>query len=188
MGPSPPSKMARQLFFTQFLKNIKEIGSITPSSRYLVNRMLDEAPIEDASIIVELGAGTGCFTTEILNRMKPDATLYAFEINNTFCDKLNTINDKRLHVINDSAEHIKQHTTDADIIVSGMPYASLPKELGNRILAEAKRTLKPDGYYLQYQYSLVSKKKIKKHFPHLRVKWEPRNIPPAFFYTCKKEK
>lgn len=147
------------LFFTQYLKNLREIGSITPSSRFLVNNMLNRIDFEHTNTIVELGAGTGCFTKELLNRMKDDATLHSFEINKSFCEVLHTFSDKRLHVINDSAEYISKYVASADVIVSGMPLASLPKEVTEKFLNDVTRVLKPEGSYLQYQYSPLSRKK-----------------------------
>jgi phospholipid N-methyltransferase len=45
--------MSKIKFFTKFFKNRKEIGSITPSSRFLANKMIRSKDIEKAKIILE---------------------------------------------------------------------------------------------------------------------------------------
>jgi len=150
--------------------------------------MLDKVDFDQARTIVELGAGTGCFTKEIINRLHPDAELYTFEINEKFCGVLNTYSDERVHVINDSAENMSKYVQSADVVISGMPLASLPKQVTKNILADATKVLKEDGVYLQYQYSPLSKRKLVEYFGNVNLSFEPLNIPPAVVYSCKKKK
>lgn len=56
----------RKKFFINFLKNWKQIGSITPSSNFLSRKMLKGLDISGAKMIVELGAGTGSITKHII--------------------------------------------------------------------------------------------------------------------------
>ncbi|HMS52577.1 MAG TPA: rRNA adenine N-6-methyltransferase family protein, partial [Chitinophagales bacterium] len=72
--------------------------------------MLEPVVFKPKQVIIELGAGNGCITKELLNRMHPDSQLFSFEVNENFCTMLNsTIQDERLHLINDSAEHLTQY-------------------------------------------------------------------------------
>src|SRR4026209_2837609 len=67
------------LFARNFFKHPKMLGSLIPSSRFLIQGVLKQIDWERAGVVVEYGPGVGTFTTEILRRMRPDATLAAFE-------------------------------------------------------------------------------------------------------------
>ncbi len=43
-----------------------------------------------------------------------------------------------------------------------------------------------DGYFKQFQYSLHTKKHIKRRFPVTKISYTPLNLPPAFIYSCQK--
>ena len=58
----------KRSFITQFLKESKMVGSVRPSSRFLMEKMLQNIDFENSKIIVELGPGTGVFTYEILKK------------------------------------------------------------------------------------------------------------------------
>src|SRR5260370_42022114 len=73
----------RVVFFQEFLKNPRQIGSITPSSRFLERRIVQIAGVASARRVVELGAGTGGTTRSILAALRPDAKILAVEINPT---------------------------------------------------------------------------------------------------------
>ena len=57
------------------------LGSLIPSSRFLVNDVLNQVDWDKARVIVEYGPGVGTITQEILKRMRPDAVLLALELN-----------------------------------------------------------------------------------------------------------
>lgn len=143
-----------------------------------------------ARCIVELGGGTGCITRALLKRMRPDARLIAFELNPTFAQMLESIGDPRLRVVTDSAERIRHYLDEAgfggaDYIISGLPLAVLPKPVTATILDEARSALQVDGAYIQFQYSLVSRRPLSERFSRIRIGFTPWNVPPAFVYVCR---
>ena len=93
-------------FLKESIRNIRTTGSVVRSSRFLVREMLKPVDFKQAKVIVELGAGDGVLTREILKKMHANARLLCFEINPEFCKILNEIKDKRLILIEDSAENI----------------------------------------------------------------------------------
>src|SRR5215831_17475164 len=87
------------LFASNFIRHPHMLGSIIPSSRFLVNQVLAPVDWERAMVIVEYGPGVGTFTAEILKRMRSDARLVVFETNDDFVKFLrNSLPDPRLHV------------------------------------------------------------------------------------------
>jgi len=184
--------MSKIEFLKESIKNLKTVGTVTRSSKYICKAMIKPVNFQDANIIVELGAGDGVITKHILASMKPDATLLAFEVNKKFCEKIRQINDPRLHVIEDTAEKLgeylaKHQFEKADYIISAIPFVSLPDDLGLRIVKECHTYLKDGGLFVQLHYSLLVKKLYQSVFGNVDVSFEPKNIPPAFILTSTKK-
>lgn len=184
--------MSRKSFLKQFWKERKMVGSVIPSSRFLARKMLGSIDFKTTRVIIELGPGNGVFTRMLVEQMHPEAHLFVFELNDAFYDALKReINDPRVHLIHDSAEHIGQYLSEygfqeADVVLSSLPLANFPMTLKNTILSESHRILRSNGLYVQFQYSLNAKKAIQSFFPSLQISFTPANFPPAFVYTCRK--
>lgn len=181
-------------FLKQFLKEKKTVGSVAPSSKHLAKKMLKDVDFENGRTFVELGPGTGVFTREIVKSMHPDAKLFVFELHKPFHDALEAEfkNYIKVTVVNKSAEEIcnviKAHRVEeVDTIISSLPLANFNQKLVHDILTNAYKALKKEGVYVQFQYSLKSKKHIKEVFSNLELSFTARNLPPAFVYTSKKK-
>ncbi len=179
-------------FVKNFWREKKMVGAMSPSSRFLAKKMLQNIDFTKVKTIVELGPGTGVFTRKILEKMRPDAKILVFELNDNFMSALkNEFKDERVILIHDSAEKIghylkENELTTADAIVSSLPLANFPLELKNKILKESHDNMHTDSVYVQFQYSLNAKTAIKSQFPSVEIDFTPINFPPAFVYTCKK--
>ena len=126
-------------FFKESIKNLKTVGTITRSSKYLCRGMIKPVDFDKAKVIVELGAGDGVITEHILKNMTKDCTLLAFEVNKKFCDQIRQIKDDRLIVIEDSAEKLGEYLEkydlgEADYIISAIPFVAFPEELAKSII------------------------------------------------------
>ncbi len=180
-------------FLKESLKSLKTSGTIIPSSRYLVSKLLKGINFKLARLIIEFGPGDGKITKDLLKNLHPDATLIIFEINDSFYDTLLKIEDKRLIVVKESAASVedvlKTNGFDkVDYIVSSLPLTNIPKPITATILENAYKSLKTQGYFMQYQYSLTYYSALKVVFNgNVSLGFEPLNIPPAFIYTCQKE-
>jgi len=168
------------------------LGSIIPSSRFLVHHLIGEIDFYSSRCIVEYGPGIGNITRELLDRMRPDSTLIAIETNEEFVAFLNRhFHDARLNVLHASAAEVSQIMRDlqfdsADYIISGIPYSMMPVPLRNRILLESRRVLHPDGAFIIYQFSNSILPHLKAHFSSVRQEFEPRNVLPARLFYCTK--
>lgn len=183
--------MNRIDFLREGLKHLRTTGTVTPSSQFLCQAMLKKIDFAEAKLLVELGAGNGVITHHILNNMRPDAKLMVFEVQSNFCDILRDIEDDRLVVIQDSAEHLPtylQHHgfTHADHVVSAIPFVILPRQLAHQIVMTCRDSLADGGYFVQMHYSTVMKSFYKSIFPKVKVRFTPLNIPPAFVFWCSK--
>jgi phospholipid N-methyltransferase len=59
------------LFAKNFFQHPKMLGSLIPSSRFLIQRLLRQIDWDQAQVLVEYGPGVGTFTGEILRHMRP---------------------------------------------------------------------------------------------------------------------
>ncbi len=96
-----------------FIKNAflkpKQVGYLFPSTQALIKTIAQQAQLNKAKYIVELGPGTGGTTRGILAQMQDDTQLVAVEINKDFIDFLaKSITDKRLKLVHDAAQNLKQ--------------------------------------------------------------------------------
>lgn len=167
------------------------VGAVSPSSKFLMRKMLTNINFKTAKVIVEFGPGTGVFTREIVSRMEPDCKLIVFELHEEFYKKLTAEfqDNPSVFLRNESAENIgsvlKQHDfTNTDVVISSLPLANFPGELIDSILKNSVSALSKHGKYIQFQYSLTSKKYLQKYFNSVQINFTARNIPPAFIYTC----
>ena len=120
----------RLTFFWEFLKHPLQIGSVIPSSRFLERRLLKTAELKSASLVVELGSGTGGTTQAILHAMPPHARLLSIEINPLFYYLISSIKDERLIAHLGNASNLKGILTiyglgAPDVIISGIPFSTM---------------------------------------------------------------
>lgn len=160
-----------------------------PSSRYLVNRLLQGIDFASATHVVELGVGTGCVTRELLRRMRPDARLISLEINPAFIEVGRRIHDPRLTLRIECASHLldimdEEGIPSVDAVVSSLPLRIMDDALVDRILDVSRASLARGGRFHQYQYSLASYAKLADRYSDVGIRFTVRNTPPAFVYAC----
>lgn len=183
--------MSHISFLKQYIKDPRRIGALIPSSKHLAHKMIEGIDFEKAETIVEYGPGTGVFTDRLIKNRKQDTTILIVEFNLKF---YNLLKEKykglqNIHIICGSAEHIDEHLKqygigNVDYVISGLPFASLRKEITNNILTSTSRILKEKGEFITFQYTLLKKDFINRYFDNLHVKMELRNIPPAYVFSC----
>ena len=178
-------------FLRESLRNIKTVGTVTRSSPALCKGAIKPVDFASARYLVELGAGDGVITKYILEAMHPEARLLAFEVNPAFCERLRTLEDARLVVVEDSAERLKEHLdanefAEVDAVVSAIPFVSLPKALADTIVRLCRDVLRVGGPFCQVHYSLIRKKVYRGIFGNVKVDFIPLNVPPAFVLTSRK--
>jgi len=168
------------------------LGSLIPSSRFLVNHVLREVDWARARVFLEYGPGVGTFTTEILRLMRPDAVLIALETNADFVRFLRgRLRDDRLHVIHGSAADAdaalaQLDLSRADYVISGIPYTTMDPGVRDRILRTTHDVLHPDGMFLVYQFTRAVQPFLHEVFAQVEAEFEPRNIMPARLYYCQR--
>ena len=183
----------RLLFARTFFRHPLMLGSVIPSSRFLIREVLDPIHWGRAQVIVEYGPGVGTITGEILARMRPNATLIAIETNPDFVRYLrSTYPDERLHVVQGSAADVRtilrEHGVEsASYIISGIPFSTLPAPARERILRDTRAALEPGGSFLVYQFSARVLTDLKRIFGDVQRGFQLLNILPAHLFFCTPE-
>ncbi|MFA6273086.1 MAG: methyltransferase domain-containing protein [Candidatus Paceibacterota bacterium] len=188
--------MEQLLFIKNGVKDFYRVGAVAPSSRFLAERMARatlpagrQVSMNNDQTIVELGAGTGAITKELLKILPTQGRLTILEINPDFVSFLEkNFKDQRMVCYAKSAENLPKifGKNSADAIVSSLPLGNFGTYYSKKIILGAKDCLKPNGIFVQFQYSLKSWRLLKKTFRQVNICFEPRNIWPAFIYICRK--
>jgi len=179
-------------FLRGFLKNPVMVGSIIPSSRVLIDKMLDPVDWANTKLFVEYGPGVGTFTRPVLERLGPNATLLTIDTNPDFTRYLRDhIDDPRLVAITGSAAEVEKILAErnlgsADYVLSGLPFSTLPPGIGDAIAEATSKVIRPGGAFLVYQFSPKVRDFIKPHFKPIRRGFEWINVPPATLFWAYK--
>ena len=187
-GPARGGLQERARFLRSFLAGPRQVGAVLPTSRATAHAMLEMAPVSRATCVVELGAGTGPLTRELVPRLPPHGKALAFEIDPALAGALAAeVTDPRLRVVADSVEHLEAHLAGRrpEVIFSALPFTSLPAPVRARILAVARRVLADDGTMVVLQYSPFIQGVLRESFGSVerRISWP--NVPPAFLFACR---
>ncbi len=186
-------------YLKQGLMHPTKTGSFAPSSEELSTFVVNEAELEKASVVIELGSGTGVMTEKILQKLPADATFFAMEINPEFAQVTKARCPKAV-VYNDSAENVKEYmekhgVTYCDCIISTLPWSVFSSEFQDKLITLMWDILAPGGrfYTVVYLHAILLpsaqrfKKRLEGKFREVKrskVVWN--NFPPAFAYCAKK--
>lgn len=187
------------MFLNDFIAQPRQTGAICASSPALAQKMVEGIGWFSAQNIVEIGPGTGAFTSEILKKKHNNAHFVTIEINAKMVEILHKKFPK-LVVENDNAQNLsailaKHAMPCCDVIISGIPWTILPNDAQDALLAAISCNLKAEsGVFATFMYALPTLrkkrfvKKLRSYFQEVKVSdivW--RNVPPAFVCYCKKE-
>lgn len=182
-------------FFWAGLVKYAQTGGLVPSQRFLIAKMIAPVPETYQGQIIELGAGSGALTLRLAARC-PGARILACEINPTLArdckDNLAMSGyNGRVEVVSTSAEHLlsemcRHGMGKPDFVISGIPLGNLGGEKARSLLDAIRQTLGEGGMYIQFQHSLLDRKKIRARFPSTRTVPAFLNFPPAVVYYAQR--
>jgi phospholipid N-methyltransferase len=200
--PALPHRLKRQLkrilgpwgvFFEGFLQHPVMVGSIIPSSRFTIAKILAPVRWDECRLFVEYGPGVGTFCRPVLDRLRRDGGLIVIDTNPLYIDYLRAaITDSRFIPVLGSAADVEaivraQGYDHADYVLSGLPFSTLPDGVGPAIAAATHRILRPGGAFLVYQFSARARDFMARHFRHIDTGFELRNILPCRLFWGWKE-
>lgn len=184
-GHAPESQFGDRFAFARgFIENPKQVGSVVPSSRFLERQVVRAGDVAQARTAVELGPGTGGTTRALLHALPPDARLMALESSPAFRARLaDRLDDPRLVVPAGGAEQLAEllqaaHLPAPDVVVSGIPFSTLPREAAERIARAIADCLAPGGRFVAYQVRRSVADWVTPWLGTPTVSWQWLNVPP----------
>lgn len=181
------------LMMKAFLKQGRKIASFAPSSKFMARKIIDGIDWEQAKCIVELGAGTGPITAEVVKRVKPHTKLLVVELDPTLCGRLKSrFRDvANVDVVQGDATQFDKLLAErglpqVDHVLSGLPLPSFPEQLRNSVLETSARTLAPHGTFRQLTVMpLIYYRLYARYFHDVQFRFVPLNLPPGGVYVCR---
>lgn len=191
MNPTGPR--AHLLLFTRFLRNPNSVGAIAPSSRTLARHMVAGLDLSGPVHVVELGPGTGAFTRAIVERLGPGGRFLAIEVEPKFVKRVQH-QWPNVECVCASAAALpvlaaERGLLPVDHVISGLPFASLPRLVTEDVLDGIERALRPGGTFTTFQYlhayrlasaGLFRRQMAARLGPPVVRRLIFRNLPPAF--------
>ncbi|MBI1354738.1 MAG: methyltransferase domain-containing protein [Acidobacteria bacterium] len=185
------------VFLREFLRKPTVTGAIAPSSRHLAAAITHGLNLREAGLIVEYGPGTGSFTRKLMEEKGESSRLLSLEVNPEFAERLRRSHPK-LELHECSVERAPALLSElglpqADVVVSGLPWAAFGSREQTRLLEATCSVLRPGGRFVTFAYAhglcLPSAHRFRErlHRSFTRVRYSPvvwRNLPPAFVYRC----
>ncbi|WP_353228636.1 methyltransferase domain-containing protein [Novosphingobium sp.] len=173
------------MFLKGFAKNPVMVGAIVPSSARTITRVLAPVDWAQARVFVEYGPGVGTFCRPVLDRLRRDGRLIVIDTNPDFIRYLQaTIRDSRFSAVLGSAADVGEIVAahgfaQADYVLSGLPFSTLPPGVGPAIMAATHRVLRPGGAFMVYQYTARARTLMRCYFPCVDRGLELLNLPPC---------
>ena len=153
-------------FLKGIAKNTSTVGALTPCSRFVAQECVNDLSVhEGEKIILEVGAGSGAVTREIVKHINKDDKLDLVEISEEYARSLQRQFGDRENV---SIHCCDVLTLDAekkyDYIISTLPFTSLPVEFVKEVLEKYSKMIKPSGsiVYVECHGGAYWRKKILK--------------------------
>lgn len=193
------SRDSRVSFLLEFARSPMTVGAVVPSGTALARAITAPIARTGAPVIVELGAGTGAFTSVIQQRLGGRGHHVAVEINERFARRL-AARFPAVDVVAGDARDLtgllaERGHRDADVIVSGLPWAAFTPARQDDLLRAVVGALSPQGAFTTFAYTHLRwaaparrlRRSLQEAFEEVVVGrniWA--NMPPAFVYHCRR--
>jgi phospholipid N-methyltransferase len=182
------------LFLGKFLRHGTAIASVAPSSRWLSRLAVHNIDWGKAATLVELGGGTGPITQAIADRVRPGCRVVVIERDPDFARLLGERFGKltNFEIVRGDVGDLMAILGDrgiaaVDHVISGLPVPSFPLSLQESLFRAVGSVLQTEGTYNQItEIPWLYQKLYRRHFEHVQFVFEPRNMPPAGAYFCRR--
>lgn len=176
-----------RLFLARFFCRPKQVASVVPSSKVLVNAVLSRMDLATARTIVEFGPGEGVQTRELLKRVAETTQVILFEVDEVLAESLKQQfeHDRRVTVLQEDALNLKQALSQAgfdqvDYVFSGIPFSLMSKDRKAGLLHDVYSVLRPGGAFVSYQVTRELNRFAGDVFDTVDSKHCWWNVPPMY--------
>ena len=177
-------------FVSSIWSSSVRIGAITPSSKSLAKEMVKSLAPTPHMKVLELGPGTGIFTSALIEAGIAEENLTLIEFNPKFQALLEKRFPKATLLKTDAFAYASTLASQGKPsfcgIISGLPLFSFPKQKRVQLGRDLQHIVSEGGRYVQFTYHI---KKPIKNLEGWRVSksrrvW--RNTPPAVVWTYER--
>lgn len=178
------------LFFRKFLRHGRTIASFVPSSVWLARSLLKGIDVAKPQTIVELGAGTGPITAELLKRASDQTRCIVIERDPDFCLRLRE-RFPQAEILEADANDLSTILSErgiesVDHVLCGLPLPSFTEESRDRVMGCVLNYLRAEGTFRQLtHFPWVYRRLYRRYFAQVKYHMVFRNLPPAGFYVCR---
>ena len=183
-------------FLQAFLKNPGKVGSITPSSPELAQKMIAGIRPGDKKVVLELGVGTGAITKFLQDMVTDNRSYLGVELDKDLVRSLKR-NYPGLEIVRGNAAqavaiHNRSGLGKVGYIICCLPFVSLPNEVGEQILLEVEKFMQQGCIFRTFQYAhgyyfpsaIKLREFMNKRFGKARKsRLIVKNVPPAYTLT-----
>jgi phosphatidylethanolamine/phosphatidyl-N-methylethanolamine N-methyltransferase len=195
-GAFEPAKISHNILFLQkFFRHGTRIASVWPSSRFMARASIRHANFSSARCVVELGAGTGPITSEIVKRLNGQTRFLALERDPDFVEVLTNRfpASPRVQILQADVGYLDAILHDngiaphgVDCFVSGLGTPSLPEAVRKAMFSAVRKYLRPDGFFSNItEFPLYYLNFYKSVFEHVSFQFVALNMPPGGVYHCR---
>eukprot|EP00826_Nyctotherus_ovalis_P034277 TRINITY_DN2830_c0_g2_i1.p1 TRINITY_DN2830_c0_g2~~TRINITY_DN2830_c0_g2_i1.p1 ORF type:complete len:235 (-),score=41.68 TRINITY_DN2830_c0_g2_i1:144-764(-) len=181
------------LFLKSWLHSPNQMGTLFPSSSTTSKKIAQLIKDPQNAVVLELGAGTGQVTDEIVALGVPEECFATVEYDARLCKELMLKYPKGLNLLNiDAADMLEELPArfigKTDYVISTLPLIPLKKDKAQKIVDSIFQVLKPGGVYIQVTLSPFRPKYMEDlglRTTKLFVSWV--NLPPMHVWRiCKR--
>ena len=187
------------VMLSTFLLKPLRVGTMCSSSQTFAKQLVSWIEWEQARSIIEYGPGTGAFTKEILPCLRKDSRFFAVELDRRLYKSF-IKSYPEVKVYNENAVEVeelcqKEGLDKVDAIISGLPWTCFSEQKQDALLEATLKVLKPRGQFATIAFTTGKflpsgqkfARKLEKYFSEVsRSPTTWRNVPPAFFYRCRR--
>lgn len=183
------------VFFWNAMRS-RTVCAVAPSSLPTVKKVCQDVPTDRPIGLIEYGPGTGVFTRYLAERLHPDSTILAIELNAAFYKELVHWREQAKPQVRVVLEHgscadvlamLERHSLPpADFALSGIPFSILSERLRMDIVRKTYRALAPGGVFLVYQYSYFMVPRLERVFDQVDRSVSVMNLPPTMIMAARR--
>jgi phospholipid N-methyltransferase len=189
--PVPAGRLFEQIrveagFVKEFVSAPFHVGSICPSSKALTETLIRMARVREDGLVVDLGAGSGIVTTELLKAGVPAERIVGVELSPGFSKTFSRLHPN-VPILTGDARNLGSLLANSVVpqriaaIISSLPFRVMPNLVVGEIVREIRSVLASwGGCLVQYTYAWWMS------YPLRRYGLQPKgarvvfkNMPPA---------
>ena len=177
-------------FVRAWVRSPRSVGMVCPSGLRLARSMAASVPRRGDGLIVELGAGTGTVTRQLVEAGIAPARLIVVDHSPVMAGLLRE-RFPHLTVVEADARRIGVHLPEGrkvDCIVSSLPLLSLKGDVRREIIRSLRDVLREGGLLVQYTYSWSRANPfLHEGFRCVGSRQVWHNVPPARVFRFRRE-